>query len=63
MPDTPPILLPVKDVAARLCVCTHTVRRLIRDGSMPSVMVGGSLRIPAYYVDELASVRSSTNAA
>lgn len=49
MPD----VLKVRTVAARLDVSNSTVRRMVKSGRLPHVMVGGSLRIPAAAVDAL----------
>lgn len=43
--DTRPLLAP-RDVALLLNVSRETVYRLIRSGQLPSVRVGGQLRIP-----------------
>lgn len=49
MPD----VLKVRTVASRLDVSEWTVRRMVKSGHLPHVMVGGSLRIPAAAVDAL----------
>jgi excisionase family DNA binding protein len=43
--DTRPLLAP-REVALALNVSRETVYRLIRSGQLPSVRVGGQLRIP-----------------
>ena len=43
--DTPPLLAP-REVAVLLNVSRETVYRLIRTGQLPSVRVGGQLRVP-----------------
>lgn len=40
-----PLLLRVEQVAARLNLSRAKVYRLIADGSMPSVLIGGSRRV------------------
>jgi len=46
-----PQLLRVEDVAARLSVCTRTVRALVRDGSLVVYRVGRAVRIDTASVE------------
>ena len=43
--DTPSLLAP-REVALLLNVSRETVYRLLRNGQLPSVRVGGQLRVP-----------------
>jgi excisionase family DNA binding protein len=42
----PPKLLRVSEVAEQLRLHPQTCYRLIREGSLPSLRVGGSVRVP-----------------
>lgn len=44
-PASAPLLLRVEQVAARLNLSRAKVYRLIADGSIPSVLIGGSRRV------------------
>jgi len=46
-PADPPVLLTIKHVAAKLCMCERTVTSLIATGDLKSVKVGRSRRIRA----------------
>lgn len=48
----PPALVPVSEAAQALGVSEATVRRRIRDGAMPTVRIGRSVRV------DLAALRS-----
>lgn len=50
MSDEPEMLL-VGEVARRLRLSTRTVYRLVKEGTLPSVKIGHSLRIPAKELD------------
>ncbi len=43
-------LLTIKQVATQLQVCTKTVRRLIKEHSVPVLRVGRQIRVPAQHV-------------
>jgi excisionase family DNA binding protein len=49
----PPALVPVREAAQALGVSEATVRRRIRDGDMPTVRVGRSVRV------DLGALRSA----
>jgi excisionase family DNA binding protein len=48
-------LLKVADVARRLNVSTRSIRRMITDGRLPVVRLGGAIRIRPEVVDELVA--------
>lgn len=50
-------LVTVAELASRLRVCTATVRKLYREGSIPSVRIGRSVRFDPNAVD--ASLRGA----
>lgn len=47
--------LAAAEVAARLGISLRTVRRRIADGSLPSVKIGGAVRIPASALEAFPS--------
>lgn len=51
--------LTAAQVAERLGISLRTVRRRIADGTLPSVKVGGAVRIPASALDILAPASSA----
>ncbi len=46
----------VKEVASKLSVSEITVRRMIKDGRLKSIMIGGSIRVFQDSVNELMGV-------
>ena len=48
--ESPPRLLPLRDVAERLSVSRPTVYRMVRDGRLPCLQLGG--RGAPFRVDE-----------
>jgi len=40
-------LLKVRDIAERMCISPNRVYQLMSSGELPSVRVGGAIRIPA----------------
>jgi len=50
--ETAPGLLSVRRTATRLGVARGTCYRLIRDGVIPAVRVGGSIRVDPRELDE-----------
>lgn len=51
--------LSAKETAQRLGISLRTVRRRIADGSLPSVKVGGAVRIPASALEPAAAASGS----
>ena len=45
--------LSVAQAAALVGLCERTVRRLVASGEIPSIRVGGSIRIPVRWRDKL----------
>ncbi len=56
-PHEPEDLLSVRRVARMFGVCEKTVRKMIGDGELPSVLVRGAVRIQARDVDRWVSAR------
>jgi excisionase family DNA binding protein len=42
----------VRTVAAELNISVHTVRRMIKEGVLPGVRLGGILRVPRALLEE-----------
>jgi len=54
--------LSAKETAARLGISLRTVRRRIADGSLPSVKIGGAVRVPASALEPPASQHAAREA-
>jgi excisionase family DNA binding protein len=53
-----PRLLTATDVAKELQVTRSTAYRLIAEGEVPSVRIGGSVRVPSEALDSLIASRT-----
>ena len=63
IPSPPPVLLTRDDVAQRLSTTDRHVRRLIEDGRLPSVRLGGKVRIHQRQLDAFVARLCRQNAA
>lgn len=52
---SPPLLVSVATAAAMLAVSAVTIRRMMRDGRLPTVPIGGAVRIPRRAIEALAT--------
>lgn len=52
-------LLTIKEVAAILTVSTHTARRMIVDGRLEHVRIGGSIRVKSDTLDAFIDAYTS----
>jgi len=47
----PPLLLRIDEVADRLAISRATTYRLIQRGQLPTIHIGGAVRVPAAALD------------
>lgn len=50
---TTPDFISIKEFCERTSMADSTVRQKIRAGVIPAIMIGGRVRIPMSYVDDL----------
>ena len=52
-PTAEPVVLRISGAARRLDISESSVRRLITQGALPHVRIGGVVRVPVAAIDEL----------